>query len=86
VKSNVEWIAVHPYMSQFTETSHDMMSQPDKIGQWSEKDSVFIKDILKAKDKNFRVMLKPHLWVNGGWRANINFDTKADWDACIMLI
>lgn len=79
VKSNVEWIAVHPYMSQLAETSHDQMSQPDKVGQWSKRDSAFIEEIGKAKAKNFRIMLKPHLWVNEGWRANIHFDSKEDW-------
>lgn len=80
VKSNVEWIAVHPYMSQLNETSYNMMSQPAVIGQWSKRDSAFIKGIREAKAKNFRIMLKPHLWVNSGWRANIRFDSDADWN------
>jgi len=79
VKSNIEWIAVHPYMSQLDETSQDM-SLPEIIGQWSKRDSAFIKEITFAKAKNFKIMLKPHLWVNNGWRANIHFDTDEDWD------
>lgn len=80
VKSNVEWLAVHPYMSQRSETSHEQMSLPAEIGQWSKRDSAFIKEIKEAKSKNFRILIKPHLWVNSGWRANINFDAPSDWN------
>ncbi len=80
VKSNVEWLAVHPYMSQLGETSHEMMSQPTEIGLWSKRDSAFIREIMAAKSKNFRILIKPHLWVNGGWRANITFDSDLEWD------
>ncbi|MDB4292745.1 glycoside hydrolase [Maribacter sp.] len=31
--------------------------------------------------KGIRVHLKPHLWMNDGWRSNITLDSPSEWDA-----
>ncbi|MEM9545195.1 MAG: hypothetical protein AAGA77_04445 [Bacteroidota bacterium] len=79
IKSNVEWLAVHPYISQMSESSPSM-SVPEQIGQWSQSDSSLIQAIQDAKSKGFRIMMKPHLFLADGWRANIHFDSDADWN------
>ncbi|MBL4667677.1 MAG: hypothetical protein JKY30_00225 [Flavobacteriales bacterium] len=78
IKSNVEWLAVHPYFYQSNETSLDI-SNPKRIRYGAQKDSVLINEIIKAKYKGFSVMLKPHLWLQEGWRSNIHFETKEEW-------
>ena len=80
LKSNIEWIAVIPYFYQETENSKKIET-PDEIGNWSRRDSGFIKDIKILKDKDFFVMIKPHLWMSEGWRSNINFKVESDWDS-----
>ncbi len=78
IKSNVEWIAVHPYFYQESETL-TTISSPQEVGQMSQKDSLFLSEINRAKKSGFAVMLKPHLWVGDGWRSNIHFEKKEQW-------
>lgn len=79
IKSNIEWVAVLPYFYQETENSKEIRI-PDSVGIWSRRDSTFIKNINKLHDKKLFVMLKPHLWMNSGWRSNIKFEIESDWD------
>ena len=78
IKSNVEWLAVHPYFSQPHESSATVSIIED-VGKWSSKDSMFISEINQAREKGFSVMLKPHLWLSEGWRSDIHFDTEEEW-------
>ena len=79
LKTNIEWIAVIPYFYQKDEnTKH--LNTPDSLGIWSKRDSAFIKDINKLRLKGLAIMLKPHIWMSSGWRSNINFDVKNDWN------
>ena len=79
IKSNIEWVALLPYFYQETENSKKI-SSPNTIGVWSRRDSSFINDIDRLHKKEIFVMLKPHLWMSSGWRSNINFDDKKDWE------
>ncbi|MEM1357843.1 MAG: hypothetical protein AAGF89_06570, partial [Bacteroidota bacterium] len=79
VKSNVEWVAVHPYINQLDEQSVTM-SLPSSKNKWSKADSVFIQEIRDAKSLNFKIMLKPHLWLAHGWRGKINFAEASEWN------
>ncbi|MEM9527784.1 MAG: hypothetical protein AAGA31_14310 [Bacteroidota bacterium] len=79
VKSNVEWVAVHPYINQLDEQSVTM-SLPSSENKWSKADSVFIQEIRQAKSLNFKIMLKPHLWLANGWRGKINFAKASEWN------
>ena len=80
IKNNIEWISVLPYFYQETENSKNI-NTPDSVGVWSRRDSTLIKGINELHQKQLFVMLKPHLWMNSGWRSNINFDDKKDWNA-----
>ena len=79
IKSNIEWVAVIPYFYQEGEQTNSIRNVKD-VGVWSPRDSSFIKSIDKLHHKKIRVQLKPHLWMGSGWRANINFDSKSDWE------
>ncbi|MFK8059149.1 MAG: hypothetical protein AB8B78_03565 [Polaribacter sp.] len=79
IKNNIEWVAVLPYFYQESENSKKI-NAPDSVGIWSRRDSLFIKDIDELHKKELFVMLKPHLWMNSGWRSNINFDDKKKWN------
>ncbi|MDH7445557.1 glycoside hydrolase family 113 [Aquimarina sp. 2201CG14-23] len=79
VRTNVEWVAVIPFFYQENEKTLEM-GTPKTVGQWSKRDSLFIKTIRQLKDKNIHVMLKPHLWLGSGWRSNITQTSSSDWD------
>ena len=79
VRNNIEWVAVIPFLYQEDEQTK-AMNVPEAVGSWSRRDSVFIRSINNLHARNIRVHLKPHLWMNSGWRSNINFNSKGDWD------
>jgi len=79
VKINVEWVAVIPFLDQKDEQTNEVDTR-ETYHQWSRRDSLFIKTISKLHDKGIHVQLKPHLWLQSGWRSNIHFETKGDWD------
>ena len=80
VKTNTEWVAVIPFLDQDDEQSNEVHIR-DTYHQWSRRDSVFIKTITNLHDKGIYVQLKPHLWLQSGWRSNINFESDGDWEA-----
>lgn len=79
LKNNIEWVTLVPFLyqkNQFTKT----MNVPEDLEVWSGRDSSFIKSIHSLHQKKIRVMLKPHLWMNEGWRSNITLNSPAEWD------
>ncbi|MBL4663998.1 MAG: hypothetical protein JKY22_10710 [Flavobacteriaceae bacterium] len=79
VKTNVEWVAVIPFIDQDDEQTATVNIR-DNYDKWSRRDSIFIKTITDLHDKGIHVQLKPHLWLKSGWRSNINFERKDHWD------
>ncbi|WP_282087101.1 glycoside hydrolase family 113 [Aquimarina algiphila] len=79
VKNNIEWVAVIPFIAQ-KDQYITTMGTPEIIGKWSHRDSVFIKTITQLKAKGIHVQLKPHIWVNDGWRSDIALKSKNEWN------
>lgn len=79
VKNNVEWVAVIPFFNQEDEQTATVRIR-DTYETWSRRDSTRIENIKKLREKGIRVHLKPHLWMNSGWRSNINLSSKTQWD------
>jgi len=79
VKNNVEWVAVIPFFDQKDEQTA-MVRTRDTYEIWSRRDSTHIEGIHSLHEKGIRVHLKPHLWMNSGWRSNINLSSKIQWD------
>lgn len=84
VANNVEWVVQVPYAYQRTNDSPNIRhAKKDSIGQWSRRDSSFIRLAKKAKTRELRIVMKPHLWMsNAGadeWRNAINFNNEDDW-------
>ena len=80
VKNNVEWVAVIPFFGQEDEQTPSVRIR-DTYETWSRRDSVHIESINRLHEKGIRVHLKPHLWMNSGWRSNINLTSKSQWDS-----
>ena len=77
IQNNVEWVALHPYIYQDSENDVEIKSKSEN---WSKTDSVLTKTVNQLHAKKVHVMLKPHLWVVNGWRANINFKDSKKWN------
>lgn len=80
VKKNVEWVAVIPFFDQEDEQTAAVRIR-DTYETWSRRDSTHIESINRLHEKGIRVHLKPHLWMNSGWRSNINLSSKTQWDS-----
>ena len=52
----------------------------EDLTSFRNKDSTFIELTQLCKAQQLTVMLKPHLWIEKGWRDEIKFETKEDWD------
>ncbi len=81
--SNVEWITFTPFIPQ------DYYDQPQIVGEYDLPDSIYYfqsweRKINWAKAKDFKVMIKPHIWLvntdNGKWRSDIAMHNEADWE------
>ncbi len=79
VKNNVEWVAVIPFFYQKDEQTTEL-DMRHSYESWTRRDSSFIKTIGQLHDRNLHVQLKPHLWMNSGWRSNIKLASKDEWD------
>ncbi|MEM8507318.1 MAG: hypothetical protein AAF717_05785 [Bacteroidota bacterium] len=79
INAYVEWVAVVPFIWQDKEESPEIASKRED-GLFTKRDSLFIKVINELHAKGIHVHLKPHLWLGEGWRANINYPSKAEWD------
>jgi len=79
IKNNIEWVVILPYFYQEDEQTNSIRN-PKEIGEWSRRDSAFMKSIEALHQQNIKVHLKPHLWMSSGWRSNINFDNEEDWN------
>lgn len=78
VKNNIEWVALTPFFYQKGEDTPEM-GVPEEIGKWSRRDSVFLKAIERLHAKGLRVQLKPHLWMDEGWRSNVRMPSQTAW-------
>lgn len=79
VKNNVEWVAVIPFFYQKDEQTTEL-DMRHSYESWTRRDSSFIKTIGQLHDRKLHVQLKPHLWMNSGWRSNIKLASKDEWD------
>lgn len=88
--NNFEWITIVPYLSQqeyntpslargFRSSSSDSTPRFNRIRKTKEL----------ADTYGFKIMLKPHIWLNnqpaGIWRSNIKMQNEQDWNTWFAL-
>ncbi|WP_281540558.1 glycoside hydrolase family 113 [Maribacter aestuarii] len=79
IKANVEWVAVIPFLYQKDDRTK-VINVPEYPERFTRRDSSFIRAINDLHEKGLKVHLKPHLWMNDGWRSNISLDNSEEWD------
>ncbi|MEM7550768.1 MAG: hypothetical protein AAF363_13885 [Bacteroidota bacterium] len=79
VLHNVEWITLVPYGYQ-SDVKKPSLNFSSKRTQ--RRDSVYRALGAKAAKLGLRIMMKPHIWVNGDtWRSGIEMNSEVEWDA-----
>ncbi len=74
IDNNIEWITLVPYGWQQDYQADQLRGYSDGYGEWSRRDSSFIKRAEFFKQNGFKVMIKPHIWMRGNgdkWRSDI---------------
>lgn len=79
VQNNIEWVAVVPFMYQ-KDAQTQLINTREDYSVWSRRDSTFITTIENLHNRGIQVHLKPHLWMNSGWRSDIQLATPEAWD------
>ncbi len=74
---NAEWIAVIPY--GYSKKGESNVSFNTGWQWWGEK-VVGIKETIRlAKASNIKVMVKPQVYIPGGWVGQMDFSNEEDW-------
>lgn len=69
VESNIEWVSIFPYIAQRGLNETQINGGPDgELGEWDRGDLELMESIEMIHKHGLHVMIKPHLWVNDGWR------------------
>ncbi len=73
------WIAVIPYA--FTKPDVPEVRYSESGRQWWGERPVGIRESIRlAHEAGVKVMLKPQVWIPGGWTGNLDFATEASWE------
>ena len=76
-ETNANWTCLVPYgFSREGET--DLWFNVARQW-WGEKPEGLVKNIELAKEKGFKIFLKPQVYVPGGWPGSIEFKTEKEW-------
>jgi len=74
---NTEWVSFVPY--GFTKKGGTDIKYNLERQWWGEKIEGIETCILEAKNQGLKVMLKPQVFIGGGWIGEMDFDTEAKW-------
>ncbi|MFK8037318.1 MAG: glycoside hydrolase [Crocinitomicaceae bacterium] len=76
-KINANWITVMPFAFIPKGTAKVQYNQNF---QWSGETVSGIEHTIKlAKQKNLKILLKPHIWMHYSWIGDLTFDTEDEW-------
>jgi hypothetical protein len=69
-------------LTPFTYISNPTSPSPFPFSRQAgaENDESIIHAVMTARRLGFAVMIKPHIWVRGGWPGDVNMATERDWD------
>ena len=74
---NTEWVSFVPY--GFTKKGGTDIKYNLERQWWGEKIEGIETCILEAKNQGLKVMLKPQVFIGGGWIGEMDFDTEEKW-------
>ena len=71
-------VAIVPYT--FMRNAGEMTDFPIPDDAGSENDPAVRHAIRRARERGMFVLLKPQIWVGGGWPGDVNFENEAGWE------
>lgn len=74
---HTEWVSFVPYgfiKKGTSDIRHNLEWQ-----WWGEKKEGVECCVMEAKDQGLKVMLKPQIYIGGGWIGDLNFENEKDW-------
>lgn len=75
-RNHIEWLTFVPYGWQADYDSDQVGRRGQDYKTWSRRDSSFAEQIRWVKANDFRIMIKPHIWMgdneSGKWRSEID--------------
>jgi hypothetical protein len=74
--ANAVSITPYSYMRNTSEASPFLFAR--QVG--AENDESIIHAVLAAKKSGMAVLLKPHVWIRGGWPGEVEMSTPDEWD------
>ncbi len=78
-KVNANWVCIMPYA--FCSAEVPVIRYNNERQWWGERSEGIVKTIELAKERNMKVMLKPHVWVRGeGWTGDFYVESDEDWE------
>lgn len=76
----VEWVSLMPYA--FTQMGDTSLHYNLDRQWWGERDDGLIESIRLAQEQGLEVMLKPHIWLQGGgFTGDLTFEKESQWQA-----
>ncbi len=73
-----DWLAIIPYAYTPKTKSAVFYNQSD-WQWWGERPEGTRESIRLAKEANLKIMLKPQVYIPGGWTGGLYFETEAQW-------
>ena len=78
MKVNANWVTLMPFA--FVKTINDTQILFDDNRQWWGERKIGIEKSAELfKANNFKIMLKPQIWIPNGFTGNIKMDSEKDW-------
>ena len=74
----VDYIKIVPY--GFTRNGKTNVTYNIPRQWWGEKEEGVVATIKLAKEKNIGVMLKPQIYIPGGWVGELDYETDEEWE------
>ena len=73
-----DWISVMPFA--FSPIGKPKVYFNSARQWWGERPEGTIETIRLAKAHNIKVVLKPQVWIRGGWVGDMDFDDESEWE------
>lgn len=74
---NASWIAVVPF--GFTRKGQNTVGHDSPWQWWGETKKGIVESTKLAHEQGIKVMLKPQIYIPGGWIGDLDFKSKKDW-------
>lgn len=76
---NIKWVSIMPFEYQ-NDTDATEIKYLETLPNLRRKDSTILSIIELNHHQGLKVMLKPHLWVDSGWRDELEYENNKNWN------